>query len=59
MPKFNLCIVGGKCLYKVWALGLMDSLRKVPIPVFFFILSVQAAFNGQALIIISKAGGGK
>lgn len=48
MPKFNLCIVQGKCHYKVWAfhssfiltiaeacLGLMDSLTKVPFPVFF------------------------
>lgn len=49
MPKFNLCIVEGKCHYKLRAfqssfihtlaeacLGLIDSLTKVPFPVFFF-----------------------
>lgn len=69
MSKFNLCIVEGKCHYKVWAflssfiltiaeacLGLMDSLTKVLFPVF---LSAQAHFNELSLIIISMAGGGK
>lgn len=72
MPKFNLCIVEGKCHYKVWGfhssfirtiaeacLGLMDSLTKVPFPVFCFFLSAQAPFSGLSLIIISMAGGGK
>lgn len=69
MPKFNLCIVEGKCHYEVRAfhssfihtlaeacLGLIDSLTKVPFPVF---LSAQASFNRLSLIIIAKAGGGK
>lgn len=53
MPKFNLCIVEGKCHYKVWGfhssfirtiaeacLGLMDYLTKVPFPVFFFFFNL-------------------
>lgn len=66
MLKFNLCIVEGKCHYKVWAfhssfiltiaeacLDLMNTLTKVPFPV------ILSALNGLSLIIISSAGGGK
>lgn len=74
MQKFNLCIVEGKCHYKVWGfhssfirtiaeacLGLMDS-DKGPFSCFScfsFFLSAQAPFSGLSLIIISMAGGGK
>lgn len=46
-------------------LGLMDSPTKVPVPVFFFSLSlfffwsVLAALAGLSLVIITMAGGGK
>lgn len=72
MPKFNLCIVEGKCHYKVWGfhssfirtiaeacLGLMDYLTKVPFPVFFFFLICLGTLHWVFLIIISMAGGGK